>query len=211
LISCGIILRSFVLRRRLRRSVEEALAAGVILPATFGGRRSRKDFGEKPTFYDAWVTPGGEKWEFIMVSVSDLFIFLLLTFSLNDRQPISVQITPNESLSEHTPNANTPTPTQSRNPFAQWRRQRSTPSSTAHTQTPSTPLNPSDPMPGTGEEEGDVQVSVLVAMPSPKSKPNPSGEEMEVVPEMVVGIAHLPYRTNPGATVSTSHPDGPGD
>jgi hypothetical protein len=51
---------------------------------------------------------------------------------------------------------------------------------------------------------GDFQVSVLVAMPSPRnSKPpsllktNESREEHVAVPEMLVGVVQLPYRTIP--------------
>jgi len=66
---------------------------------------------------------------------------------------------------------------------------------------------------GTEAEEGSVQVSVLVAMPSFKSKfksKSLSGdEEAETVPEMVVGVVHLPYRIS--TAVSSSQLNGRGD
>ena len=71
LISFAIVFRSLVLRRRFRHQMEEALAAGAILPMpslrSNRRRRNRTDPGERPIIYDTWVTPGGEKWEYIMV------------------------------------------------------------------------------------------------------------------------------------------------
>ena len=143
--------------------------------------------------------------------------FSLVQFSLITKgpQPISAQIKPNPLSGIYTPNTDTPAPTRTLNRFVQWRRTRSTPSSpsTAQTQTPSSPSS----MQGTEAEEGSVQVSVLVAMPSSKSKFKPKSkslsgdEDAETVPEMVVGVAHLPYRTSASAAVSSSHLDGRGD
>ena len=68
LISFAIIVRSFVLRRRFRRRVEEALAAGAILPVPAPrGNRQRRDHRERPIIYDTWVKSGGEKWQYMMV------------------------------------------------------------------------------------------------------------------------------------------------
>jgi len=147
--------------------------------------------------------------------------FSLVQFSLITKgpQPISAQIKPNPLSGIYTPNTDTPASTRTLNPFVQWRRTRSTPSSspsTAQIQTPSSPLTPGS-MQGTDAEEGSVQVSVLVAMPSSKSKFKPKSkslsgdEDAETVPEMVVGVAHLPYRTSASAAVSSSHLDGRGD
>ena len=65
-VSCAIVIRSLVLRRRFRRRVQEALANGVILPSPpgglagammFGNSRPRRDFGEKPTMWERWLAP----------------------------------------------------------------------------------------------------------------------------------------------------------
>ncbi|EIN12620.1 hypothetical protein PUNSTDRAFT_141278 [Punctularia strigosozonata HHB-11173 SS5] len=64
-VSCAIVLRSFFLRRRFRRRIEEAIAAGVLLPPASGHGR-RRDFGEKPKIWDAWAAPSGEEWSDIV-------------------------------------------------------------------------------------------------------------------------------------------------
>lgn len=71
-VSCAIVLRSFYLRRQLRRRYEAAIAAGLlppnVLPGHHAGGRKKRDFGEKPKLYDAAVVPSfGEKWEYIVV------------------------------------------------------------------------------------------------------------------------------------------------
>ncbi|KAF9013502.1 hypothetical protein BDQ17DRAFT_608351 [Cyathus striatus] len=64
-VSCAIVLRSFILRRRYQRRLEEALAAGIILtPRSPGSKKKR--FGAKPKLFDAYLSDGGEKWEDIM-------------------------------------------------------------------------------------------------------------------------------------------------
>ncbi|CUA66719.1 hypothetical protein RSOLAG22IIIB_00166 [Rhizoctonia solani] len=64
-VSCGIVIRSFVLRRRFHRRVEEAIAAGVLLPGQgdagmgAGGRLGafRRPIGEKPKLWEVWIDP----------------------------------------------------------------------------------------------------------------------------------------------------------
>ncbi|KAJ1304705.1 hypothetical protein OPQ81_005844 [Rhizoctonia solani] len=70
-VSCGIVIRSFVLRRRFHRRVEEAIAAGVLLPGQGdigmapGGTIGtfRRPIGEKPKLWEVWIDPsiGGDK------------------------------------------------------------------------------------------------------------------------------------------------------
>ncbi|EJC97932.1 uncharacterized protein FOMMEDRAFT_149402 [Fomitiporia mediterranea MF3/22] len=64
-ISCAIVIRSFIIRRRFHRRVQEALADGSVLPphapgpggfGGIGGGR-RRDFGEKPKLWDAHLRP----------------------------------------------------------------------------------------------------------------------------------------------------------
>ncbi|CAE6438376.1 hypothetical protein ACGC1H_006995 [Rhizoctonia solani] len=64
-VSCGIVIRSFVLRRRFHRRVEEAIAAGVLLPGQGDGGMGprgqfgafRRSIGEKPTMWEIWIDP----------------------------------------------------------------------------------------------------------------------------------------------------------
>ncbi|KIJ44079.1 hypothetical protein M422DRAFT_30607 [Sphaerobolus stellatus SS14] len=61
-VSCAIVVRSFILRRRFRRRIEEAIAAGVLVPGSLdegGVGRRRRDFGEKPKLWDVWVDEHG--------------------------------------------------------------------------------------------------------------------------------------------------------
>lgn len=53
-VSCAIIVRSLVLRRRFRRRVQEAIANGVYVPGMMG-ESHRRDIGEKPTMWEAWI------------------------------------------------------------------------------------------------------------------------------------------------------------
>ncbi|KAJ8080636.1 hypothetical protein PM082_017470 [Marasmius tenuissimus] len=65
MISSTIIFRSYILRRRYQRRLQEALAAGVILaPREQGSRRKR--FRTRPKFYDVWFDTAGDTWEELM-------------------------------------------------------------------------------------------------------------------------------------------------
>jgi hypothetical protein len=67
-VSSAIILRSFILRRRFRRRIEEAILAGVI-PAPHTARVSRRRaLGEKPKLWEARVYPAADdRWDTIAV------------------------------------------------------------------------------------------------------------------------------------------------
>lgn len=59
-VSCGIVLRSFILRRRFRRRVEAAIAAGVLLPEQVDALRRRGPaLGERPTLWEVRIGKGG--------------------------------------------------------------------------------------------------------------------------------------------------------
>ncbi|KIP05385.1 hypothetical protein PHLGIDRAFT_119900 [Phlebiopsis gigantea 11061_1 CR5-6] len=58
-VSCAIVLRSFVLRRRFRQQIEEQIAAGLLPPDALWNSR-RRDFGEKPKLYDVGVFPSSQ-------------------------------------------------------------------------------------------------------------------------------------------------------
>jgi hypothetical protein len=76
--------------------------------------------------------------------------------------------------------------------------------SNSHNQPPSTPVTLSR-LALAEDEDINVQVSVLVTMPSPtfKSSFNPNGSaEGEMLPEIAVGVVQLPYCTSPSANAS---------
>ncbi|KAF5311669.1 hypothetical protein D9611_009406 [Ephemerocybe angulata] len=55
-VSCAIVLRSYLLRRRYQRQIEHALAHGIVLaPRTPGSRKKR--FGTRPHLYESWIAP----------------------------------------------------------------------------------------------------------------------------------------------------------
>ncbi|KAI0801868.1 hypothetical protein BC629DRAFT_147033 [Irpex lacteus] len=59
-VSCAIVLRSFLIRRRYRLHIEQQIAAG-ILPADALDPRQKRDIGEKPKLWDVYVGPEDEK------------------------------------------------------------------------------------------------------------------------------------------------------
>jgi len=66
-VSSAIILRSFVLRRRFRRRIEEAILAGVIAPHQIGRTTRRRAIGEKPKLWEARVFPASDDgWDAII-------------------------------------------------------------------------------------------------------------------------------------------------
>jgi hypothetical protein len=73
-ISAAIVLRSYLLRRRFQRQIDEALASGLLI--TPGSRRRR--LGPKPKIHNTWVTQGGHNWCEMMVSKSIISSYLVL-------------------------------------------------------------------------------------------------------------------------------------
>jgi hypothetical protein len=150
-----------------------------MLPPAAGGsrRRGKLGFGEKPKLYDAWLQPGDDKWEYIM--------------------PVSAQIKPKTSSDLNTPKtidaASLTTSTNTlplRSPFTRWTR----PSAlSSRDQSPSPASNGSGPIIGQ-EDDRVVQVSVLIAMPSPTPIAKWDTSEDAGVPDVVVGVAQLPFQ-----------------
>ena len=68
-VSSAIILRSFILRRRFRQRIEEAILAGVIVPTPTGRvSRRRAALGEKPKLWETCVLPADDdRWDSIVV------------------------------------------------------------------------------------------------------------------------------------------------
>ncbi|TFK28080.1 hypothetical protein FA15DRAFT_701451 [Coprinopsis marcescibilis] len=55
-VSCVIVLRSYILRRRYQRQINLALANGIILTPRAQGSRRRK-LGTRPRMYENWIAP----------------------------------------------------------------------------------------------------------------------------------------------------------
>lgn len=74
--SSAIILRSFILRRRFRRRIEEAILAGVIPPPHTARVSRRRAIGEKPKLWEARVYPAADdRWDAIAVRRHLYFLF----------------------------------------------------------------------------------------------------------------------------------------
>ncbi|TFK74784.1 hypothetical protein BDN72DRAFT_832870 [Pluteus cervinus] len=61
-VSCAIVLRSYILRRRFQVHLDQAMAAGMLLAPRAQGSKKRR-FGTKPKFFDTWLVDGGDTWE----------------------------------------------------------------------------------------------------------------------------------------------------
>jgi hypothetical protein len=178
------------------------LAAGVLLPPGSGGSR-RRDFGQKPTFYDVWIRPGGEGWDNIMVNTSSQTLKYPALMCYHLTQPVSgnslpsAQHSPNKEFEDSahiSPEADesespSPPPPPSRvgqflrNPF------------TRHRNSPSPSYIPSPPILGSEfvSDERKLQISVLVAMPTPDEKED-NNSDNQVVPDVVFGVVQVPFR-----------------
>ena len=73
-VSAAIVLRSFILRRRFRRRIEEAIAAGVYIPPPFGGTPpGPRRILERPKLWDIYLAPSSkEGWNETLVSCDDI-------------------------------------------------------------------------------------------------------------------------------------------
>lgn len=191
LISASIIFRSFLIRRRFRRRVEDALAQGVFLdlqPSALG--LTSRYIGEKPSVHEAWVEPDAlqekSQWQAIMP------VTALLTHRV---EPTAESQLPHESPHQQRPSF-----------LARFKSNPATPDS-----------HPATIIRDYTSPDDSVTVCVLISMPHPdspmrfkhspedlvKSQPingkDPSlsvttgrASDEEGVPNVVFGIAELP-------------------
>jgi hypothetical protein len=200
-VSSAIILRSFILRRRFRRSIEEALLAGVIVPNQPGGRVSRRRaLGEKPKLWETRVFPADDDgWDSI-VPVSAL---------PKGSEP------PNKEDSETSAPAPLPRPisyfSQPARPPPLYRRLFHNPFSRhagslthLHDMSTAAPSSPGESASeqGAPPHHDRMEVTVLIAMPDPR-RPHPSagfpkGKDFDYdeddLPEMVLGMVESRYK-----------------
>lgn len=191
-VSCGIVIRSFILRRRFHRRVEEAIAAGVLLPSQTGDigmgpggtiNVFRRPLGEKPKMWEVWIDEpsSGDNHAPIASEWSDI-------------QPVAVtrlSDAPPKPKVEQT--GETPAPSAPASAFNRltsrllFGRGRTPTPANATPASPEAPLPtltygsspaldqqplepPQDKLPNSTNANNSVQVAVLIAMPDP-SKP----------------------------------------
>ncbi|KAF8495607.1 hypothetical protein JB92DRAFT_3099808 [Gautieria morchelliformis] len=195
-VSCAIVIRSFILRRRFRRRIEEALAAGVIIPGGLEdgpggmGRGRRRDFGEKPKLWEVWVDEHGQVHKDSHVGGSEGDNFGKGEGKWEEIQPVSATIVSNSGkTSGHAGGGSTasfPTSEGGHRAFISrlLGRRAFNGASAASTQSVSEERNTSamELSSETGmakeqaKEDEKVQVSVLISMPNPNARKGYEGE-----------------------------------
>ncbi|KAI0086512.1 hypothetical protein BDY19DRAFT_908200 [Irpex rosettiformis] len=187
-VSCAIVLRSFLIRRRYRLHIEQQIAAGILPPDALDPRPKR-DFGEKPKLWDVYVDPEDKKG-------------LLEYEGWEDILPMSTQIAHDSashagggkipSTTSHLePTHPSPPPSSILYPpryynisrlFQQDSRARPPPD------TPAIPLaNVANPGPPEITQDQDIQIAVMVAMPS-------ESRQHESLPELLIGMSTVPVK-----------------
>ncbi|SJL07544.1 uncharacterized protein ARMOST_10894 [Armillaria ostoyae] len=168
IISSSIILRSFMMRRRFQRRLEEAMAQGVVLaPHNQGSRRKR--LGRKPKMHEAWIAPSqdADTWEDMMP---------LSAQPMRRLKRSSDPVIVDRLAREHAMEARL-------RHFVRW-----------DFREPDLRPSPEPAVPKfyvIDSQNPILQVSVLIAMPSPRY-PSCSSYDDEI-PEVVVGVARHPY------------------
>ncbi|KAI0699080.1 hypothetical protein BC835DRAFT_594723 [Cytidiella melzeri] len=173
-VSCAIVLRSFLIRRRYRLHLQQQIALGVLPPETLNSYN--KDFGERPTLWDVHVNAQDEKG-------------LLEYEGWEDVLPISARISHDPATSS-TPGKSSPTPAPSLASSPPPRYHRFTQALFARNRRPaelSTPSTLEDPEPPTITTGQDVQIAVMVAMPS-------QSHRHDSIPEIVIGMSTVPVK-----------------
>ncbi|KAH7922262.1 hypothetical protein BV22DRAFT_1037650 [Leucogyrophana mollusca] len=189
-VSSAIVIRSLVLRRRHQRLVEEAIRAGTWVPHQAydprSGRR-RRDIGEKPKMWEAWLRNGGDdegteekgRWNDIMpVQAAYVDSSLPETHASMSNQAVGRSDSPARTSRFLRPFQRrappSPSPPVISSPMA---------SSSANASMPSRSPSPT------------VRLAVLIAMPSP---PQQHSREDDGPPIVEIGIADVTVRDNSG-------------
>ncbi|KAF5389336.1 hypothetical protein D9757_003500 [Collybiopsis confluens] len=199
LISCSIVFRSFIIRRRYQRRLADALASGAIVPSAQGSRQKR--FRARPKFFDSWIseTANAMTW-------SDLMPLSVLPVKSKKKAKFQTE------------------PEVSRNPqagsvfsrlFTSYHLERGRDSSNSRVwrrsarsdddSVPSSPVSPAVTAAPTQDNpeptntllyrKNLVQVAILIAMPSPhKRSPTLSPLAEDEIPELAFGVARLHYK-----------------
>ncbi|KAK0188016.1 hypothetical protein F5146DRAFT_1061620 [Armillaria mellea] len=168
IISSSIILRSFMMRRRFQRRLEEAMAQGVVLAPDHQGSR-RKRLGKKPKLHEAWIAPtrDADTWEDMM----PLSAQPIRRLKRSSDPVIADRLAREHAMEDRL------------RQFVRW-----------DFREPDFRPSPEPAAPKfyvIDSQNPILQVSVLIAMPSPRY-PSCSSYDDEI-PEVVVGVARRPY------------------
>jgi hypothetical protein len=82
IISAGFIARSYILRRRYQRRLEDAMGPGQLLATPRAQGSKIKRLGTLPKITNAWLAEGGDRWNQMMVSFIFLLIVILIPLKL---------------------------------------------------------------------------------------------------------------------------------
>ncbi|GLB38499.1 hypothetical protein LshimejAT787_0503640 [Lyophyllum shimeji] len=189
-ISCTIVLRSFVLRRRYQRQIDEALAAGIILAPRAQGSRKRR-YGHKPKMFTSWVVQGGERWDEMMPVAA-------LPVQAKRRLKNANRASSKHQPPDHPqPTDTTSSPTSEPPPLRQRFLRAFRPRGQIRSEPPAA-VQPETPA---RTRVDMLQISVLIAMPTPNRPTNSSTssfqktpDEDEPIPDVVFGVTRLPYK-----------------
>ncbi|KAF7979921.1 hypothetical protein HWV62_40330 [Athelia sp. TMB] len=188
-VSGAIVVRSYVLRRRHQALVEEAIRNGTWVPPTFnaGGRRGRRDVGEKPTMWDAWV---GKDREVVDADsgkgagVGGWSDLLPISAMYLNQRPSTTRTTSAETVNAR---GHTQPPRGTRALFP-WRRAAtpapSPPSTPVVSPTPATSALNLDST-GTAPAAPTLRLTVLIAMPAPPTASQHSHHDEEDGPPVI--------------------------
>ena len=88
IISAGIVARSYILRRRYQRRLEDAMGPGLLLAPRAQGSKI-KSFSTMPKMFNTWLAEGGDKWNDMMVSFMHLLVSLILMIQFKLIDPFS--------------------------------------------------------------------------------------------------------------------------
>ncbi|KAF8340555.1 uncharacterized protein EI90DRAFT_3117074 [Cantharellus anzutake] len=232
-VSCGIVLRSFILRRRFRRRVEAAIAAGVLLPEQVDALRRRAPvIGEKPKLHEVRIDGGyKEDYEPSSSATRDEDWSNIMPVSAAIIPGNKSQSRPNNPVPLVDPRATAASPRNTRSRFRWFRHSASHSPSILPMTAPPPPASsipmadgtltpPAQPTPAQPSSDDVLQLTVLIAMPnvnvrarrreSSHSKgKEASNDEEEEIPEVVFGTTEV--RWNAGADWKPDLPDGPSE
>ena len=190
------------MRRRYQRRLTTAMAGGRILSPRAPGSRKRQ-FMEKPKFYDTWVSPGGVGWDTIMASVP-CRVATVRELTMR-QQPVAAHELSKASLHPQTSQRDRSSGEHSSRLITQERRLSRRPSLFSILSRSSDRRHAVTPHPHSERADDRapprrMQVSVLVAMPKPRPPSSTTDVstidsskllEQDEIPHVVLGVTQV--------------------